>query len=103
MIDETRRFTLAATSQAAPRADRHLVGDRFAKKARGLLDMGDISVTTIQACILLGTFSYVGGASEAEALYYAVAVRLALILDLPRRSCDTELERQINLRGKSLP
>jgi hypothetical protein len=76
------------------------VQDVMTDKAHRCLDIRDISVTTIQACILLGTLCYVDGKSEAEAVYYATAARLAIILDLPRRQCATELEHQIHLRGK---
>jgi hypothetical protein len=61
--------------------------------------MRDASLATIQGCVLLGTLCFVDGESEAEALYYAAALRLGLILDLSNRPCATELERQINLRG----
>ena len=63
-----------------------------------MLDMTSISIETIQACILLGTIAFAGSKMEAEALYYSVATRLALLLDLPNRPTTTEIERQINLR-----
>jgi hypothetical protein len=62
--------------------------------------MTEISVTTIQACVLLGTISFSESKSEAEALYYAVANRLAFILDLLHRPVADEIERQVNLRSK---
>lgn len=77
-------------------------GDHFADRAYQALDMRDVSIVTIQGCILLGTMCFVDGKSEAEAIYYSTALRLGMILDLPRRHCATELERQINLRGKIL-
>ncbi|KAL4914637.1 hypothetical protein BDW62DRAFT_213287 [Aspergillus aurantiobrunneus] len=78
--------------------DRRRRGDKYAERARKLLDLTHISVTTIQACILLATLCFSDSQTQSEALYYAVAVRLALILDLPRRPCDDEVERQVNLR-----
>ena len=77
-------------------------GDHLADRAYQALDMRDTSVATIQACILLGTLCFVDGKTEAEALYYATALRLGLILNLPQKQCATELERQIHLRGKFL-
>lgn len=76
-------------------------GEQYAARARNLLDLTDISVTTIQACILLGTVSFSKSEMQSESLYYSVAVRLALILDLPRSRCDGEIERQVNLRSSS--
>lgn len=74
-------------------------GSEFAGKTKGLLDMTDISITTIQACVLLGTISFSECKTEAESLYYAVANRLAFILDLPNRPVASELERQVNSRS----
>ncbi|KAL4925218.1 fungal specific transcription factor domain-containing protein [Aspergillus undulatus] len=78
--------------------DRRRRGDEYAKRARSLLDLTEISVTTIQACILLGTISFSDSQMESEALYYSVALRLALILDLPQKHCSGRLDREINLR-----
>jgi hypothetical protein len=75
-------------------------GSEFVEKTKGLLDMTNISVTTIQACVLLGTISFSECKTEAEALYYAVANRLAFILDLSNRPVADEIERQVNLRSK---
>ncbi|KAL2831509.1 hypothetical protein BDW59DRAFT_169757 [Aspergillus cavernicola] len=78
--------------------DRRQRGDKYAERARNLLDLTDISVSTIQACILLGTVCYSDSQTKSESLYYSVAVRLALILDLPRKESDDQVERQVNLR-----
>jgi hypothetical protein len=77
---------------------KQLVED-FAEKAHRSLDIRNVLVTTVQGCILLGTLCYADGNGATEAVYYATAARLAIILDLPRRKCGTELERQVNLRG----
>lgn len=66
--------------------------------AARMLDMTDISITTIQASILLGTIAFAESKMESEALYYSVASRLALLLDLPNRPAASEIERQVNLR-----
>lgn len=65
-----------------------------------LFDMTDISVTTIQASILLGTICFAESKTEAEALYYAIANRLVQILNLAYRSTENETERQVNLRSQ---
>ncbi|KAL2795232.1 hypothetical protein BJX66DRAFT_337233 [Aspergillus keveii] len=78
--------------------DRRRRGDQYAERARKWLDLTDISVATIQACILLGTVSFSDSQTKSESLYYSVAVRLALILDLPNRQCEDQVERQVNLR-----
>ncbi|KAL3476624.1 hypothetical protein BJX99DRAFT_270293 [Aspergillus californicus] len=89
------RFSDNAVFQGVDRRKR---GDEYAEKARKLLDLTDISVVTIQACILLGTVCFSDSQTKSESLYYSVAVRLALILDLPRRQCDGQLEKQVHLR-----
>ena len=60
--------------------------------------MTDISVTTIQACVLLGTISFTESQTEAEALYYAVANRLAQVMDLPNCPVENEIQRQVHIR-----
>jgi hypothetical protein len=74
-------------------------GRPFARECKDLLDIRNISLTTIQACVLLGTICFAEAEAEAEALYYSVANRLALMLDLLHKPTRTELERQLNLRG----
>ncbi|KAJ0423257.1 hypothetical protein BJY00DRAFT_310387 [Aspergillus carlsbadensis] len=78
--------------------DRRRRGDQYAERARKLLDLTDISVTTIQACILLGTVCFSDSQTKSESLYYSVAVRLALILDLLNKQYEDQIERQVNLR-----
>lgn len=60
--------------------------------------MTNISITTVQAAILLGTVAFAEGKMESEALYYSVASRLALLLNLHDRPAATEIERQVDLR-----
>ncbi|KAF7592257.1 hypothetical protein BBP40_000459 [Aspergillus hancockii] len=80
------------------RVERRRRGDNYAAYARCLLDLNDISVQTVQACILLGTVCFSESNTKSEALYYSIATRLACILDLPKRTCKHEIERQVNLR-----
>jgi hypothetical protein len=79
--------------------DRRRRGRGYAKRAQTLLDLTDISLKTIQACVLLGTVCFSESQTKTEALYYSMAIRLALMLDLPRRRFSDEIERQVNLRG----
>lgn len=88
-------LSLGSRFSAAPQQQGH----HFTERAYQSLDMRDPSLTTVQGCILLGTMCFVDGKSEAEALYYATALRLGLILNLPQKRCTSELEREINLRG----
>lgn len=59
-----------------------------------------MSLTTIQACVLLGTISITEGKSAAESVYYSVAVRIALLLDLANRQPVDILEEELNRRGE---
>lgn len=99
-LDLLLRSTRFCTSTSLAHTEPRYRGSEFVEKAKCLLDMSDISITTIQACVLLGTISFSESRSEAEALYYAVANRLAFILDLLHRPVADEIERQVNLRSK---
>jgi len=68
-------------------------------RAGSLIDLRDISLCTVQACVLLGAYSITQGEAEAESVYYSAACRLALLLHLPNRPVEHELEREVNLRG----
>jgi hypothetical protein len=99
-LDLILRSIRFSTSTSLAHTEPRYRGSEFVEKAKSLLDMTEISVTTIQACVLLGTISFSESKSEAEALYYAVANRLAFILDLLHRPVAEEIERQVNLRSK---
>jgi hypothetical protein len=71
----------------------------YAQASAQLLDLRDISLQTIQACVLLGAFSIVEGEAAPEAVYYSVACRIAMLLDLPNAPAATRLEREVNRRG----
>jgi hypothetical protein len=59
-----------------------------------MLDLGDTSLTTIQACVLLGSISIIEGKSAAEAVYYSVASRIALLLDERTSLLTTALRKR---------
>jgi hypothetical protein len=75
-------------------------GNDFAKESNRLLDLRDVSLTTVQACVLLGAFSITCGEAHAESVFYCVACRIANLLDLVNRPCSDAIEREINVRGK---
>ncbi|KAI5363264.1 hypothetical protein Slin14017_G069450 [Septoria linicola] len=73
-------------------------GVPYAKKAAQLLDVSDVSLTSIQACVMLGACRIIEGDAPGESVYYGIACRMAQLLDLPHRQCESMLERQVNIR-----
>ena len=73
-------------------------GRPYATEAALLLDLRDVSVTTIQGSVLLGAFAITEGESEAESIYYSIACRLAMLMDLPNMPVVSRLEQETNLR-----
>lgn len=80
------------------RIDRRIRGRPYAREAERLLDLRDASVSTVQACVLLGAYTITEGEAIPESLYYSVACRLAILLDLPNMSVGTRLEQETNIR-----
>lgn len=78
--------------------DPRIRGRQYAREAERLLDLRDVSVSTIQACVLLGAYVITEGEAVAESLYYSVACRLAMFLDLPNMLVSTRLEQEVNTR-----
>ena len=73
-------------------------GKNWAQKAAQLLDLRDVSLVTVQACVLLGACAITESEASAEAVYYSVAGRMAMLLDLPHAAASTRLEREVNIR-----
>jgi hypothetical protein len=73
-------------------------GRSYAADAAQLLDLRDVSITTIQASVLLGAFTITEGEAEAESIYYSIACRLAMIMDLPNIPVNNRLEQETNVR-----
>ncbi|CAG7951638.1 unnamed protein product [Penicillium olsonii] len=73
-------------------------GRGFAKRCEELLDLNDVSVTTIQACVLLGAIGVVDGKPASETIYYAVACRIAQLLDLPNCQAENRVEQELYIR-----
>ena len=78
--------------------DPRLRGRPYAEQAAQLLDLRDVSVNTIQACVVLGAFVITEGEAVPESLYYSVACRLAMLIDLPGMPTSTRLEQETNIR-----
>lgn len=74
-------------------------GNAFAKESALLLDLTDISLKTVQACVLLGVASRSEGEGGAESVYYSVACRIANLLDLANMPTKDALQRELNSRG----
>ncbi|KAK4235699.1 hypothetical protein C8A03DRAFT_17598, partial [Achaetomium macrosporum] len=73
-------------------------GRPYAKEAERLLDLHKGCLTTIQACVLLGAIQVVEMDSATESIFYTIACRLAMILDLPNSPAKTRIEQEVNLR-----
>ncbi|KAF4959585.1 hypothetical protein FSARC_10699 [Fusarium sarcochroum] len=73
-------------------------GRPYAQEAEKLLDLHDTSVVTIQACMLLAANFVADGEATTECVYYAIACRMAMLLDLPNLKVNTRIEQEINRR-----
>jgi hypothetical protein len=74
-------------------------GRIYGKQCERLLDWNEISLSTIQACVLLGAIAITDGKAAAENVHYAVACRMAQLLDLPKCKTDSVLQHEVNIRG----
>lgn len=79
--------------------DPRVRGHSFAQEAEHLLNLRDVSLTTIQACILIGAFYVTEGEAATEAVFYGIACRNAMLLDLPNMSVASRVEQETNRRG----
>ncbi|KAE9571158.1 hypothetical protein CGMCC3_g12718 [Colletotrichum fructicola] len=73
-------------------------GRVYLTAAEKLTNLRDVSLTTIQLCVLVGAAATADGDGETENIYYGVACRMAQLLDLPNRPATSLLEREINIR-----
>lgn len=74
-------------------------GRPYAGEAERLLDLHDTSLTTIQACMLLGAACVTEGDAGTESIYFSIASRMAMLLDLPNAPAATRIEQEANIRG----
>ncbi|KAK4119736.1 hypothetical protein N657DRAFT_674704 [Parathielavia appendiculata] len=94
-------FGLAARFSSHPslaHIDPKHRGRSYAKECERLLDLHKTCLTTIQACILLGANQVVEMDSVAESIFYTIACRMAMILDLPNMPAKSLIEQEVNLR-----
>lgn len=75
-------------------------GRPYREETRRLLDLEDTSLITIQACMLLMSNASIEGDQNSEAVYHAIASRMAVLLDLPTMPTESVLEQEINRRGE---
>lgn len=75
----------------------------YSAECKRLLNLDDISLVTVQACVLLGATAIAEGKPAAESVYYAVAFRITQLLDLPNRTTMSPIEKEVNIRGPSSP
>jgi hypothetical protein len=75
-------------------------GDPYTEEAARLLDLTNVSLTSIQACVLLGIAAATQGEPASESVYFSIAFRMALILDLPNAGSDSAIGAEINNRGQ---
>jgi hypothetical protein len=73
-------------------------GEIFRVASETLLRVRDLTTTTVQACVLLGAYAAATGETEVENLYYSMAGRMCLALDLPNFPGTSPVERETNIR-----
>ncbi|KAK2602028.1 hypothetical protein QQS21_004455 [Conoideocrella luteorostrata] len=95
MMATAARFSDNAMFAGIPPPNR---AEPYARESQALLNLRDISVSTIHACVLLGTVSISDGEAAAESVFYSAACRIANCLDLPTLSSPSPITRDIYLR-----
>ena len=90
------RFSCHEILAAIPPRER---GRPYTKEAERLLNLHDISLVTIQACLLLGAASVAEGEGATESIYFSIACRMAMLLDLPNAPVSTHIEQEVKNRG----
>ena len=96
VIGLSARFSKHEMLAALPPCER---GRPYTKEAERLLNVHDTSLVTIQACVLLGAASVAEGEGATESIYFSIACRMAMLLDLPNAPVATRIEQEVNNRG----
>lgn len=78
-------------------------GQAYIREAERLLDLHELSETTLRASLLLGTYYGTEGDARRENLYYTVASRLGLLLNVPKLPSPDTLGRELHVRCESAP
>ncbi|KAL3452734.1 hypothetical protein BJX65DRAFT_302643 [Aspergillus insuetus] len=89
------RFSQHESLAAIPPRER---GRPYVKEAERLLNLHDISIVTVQACMLLGAAAVVEGEGATESIYFSIACRMAMIMDLPTASVASCIDKEIQIR-----
>jgi hypothetical protein len=79
--------------------DPRIRGRPYAQEAQHLLNILEVSLTTIQASVLIGAFAITEGDAQAEAVLYGIACRNAMLLDLPNMIAPSRVDQEVNLRA----
>jgi hypothetical protein len=87
-----------STNELFDEKDPRERGEVYRAASERLLRIRDISPTTVQACVLLGAYAAANGETDVENLYYGVAGRMSLTLDLPNQLVGSPVERETNIR-----
>jgi hypothetical protein len=74
-------------------------GHAYAKETERLLDLHKTCLTTIQACMLIAAAQVIEMQSTTESIFYTIACRMAMIMDLPNATVNNPIEREVHLRG----
>lgn len=81
--------------------ERRYRGQKWSRAVKEMLNIQtmEISLTTMQACHLIGSLAISEGDSRMESMCSAIANRTAQLLGLPHRLSSDLLERELELKG----
>lgn len=97
VIGLSARFSQHECLATVPPRER---GRPYIKEAERLLNLHEVSIVTIQACMLLGAATVVEGEGATESIYFSIACRMAMLLDFPTAPAATCIEQEIQTRGQ---
>lgn len=96
VIGLSARFSQHESLASIPPRER---GRPYVKEAERLLNLHEVSLVTIQASMLLGAAAVVEGEGATESVYFSVACRMAMLMDIPNVPATTRIEQEIQTRG----
>lgn len=59
-----------------------------------------VSLLALQSCLLLHILAFIEGDMESQSLYSALAIRMAQLLDLPRKLSSDRVQRETEIRSR---
>lgn len=74
-------------------------GQKFTKEAERLLNLHDASLTTVQACVILGQTAVSEGEGITESVFFSIACRMTVLLDLPNSMASNRIQQELSFRG----